>query len=103
MSKEDKTKNAQTMAENFAKERARRFFRNFLEDTGLNKILIEYYTQKDKEKAILEGKPIPLPLTTEDFVDDYQMAFGRWLALSYGVGFLDCQEKRVHLKIVKED
>lgn len=98
MSTDNKTMSAaQINAEQFAKAKARKFLTNFMTDTGLLDAMpkiMEFFRDKETSKVLKGGAPRLVPLQESDVTDLYELHFGRWLAMSYALGFMDAQSSR---------
>lgn len=80
----------QKMAEAFAAHRTHEFLEAFLKDTGLEDSLYESYLEtKESDRETLTKDQLRLLL-----IQDYQLPFGRAIAMAYAMGYIDRHQNR---------
>lgn len=103
----DDARIAQANAERFVKTKAKKYLENFMNDTRLIEVmpkLLETLREEHTAKLLKGGPPLPYALNQENVLESFSFVFGRWLAMSYAVGWTEANEtrasKRQKLKVV---
>lgn len=99
---------AQRGAERFAESKSRKYLEHFLTDSRFKELVPELFKLMESEHTknlIRGGEQLNFRFTQEHVMTMLDHVFGKWLALSYAVGWVEALEnradRRAKLKIVE--
>lgn len=87
----------QFRAEKYAEHKADKFLKNFMDDTRLTEMLpmiVQFFRDDALRKQLNGANHLPVSIEEKDVLGSYGLEFGKWLAMSYALGFCDGQENR---------